>query len=101
MYQRIQDLCHESGTTITALCKKITGSSGNLSTWRNGNIRPEWLSAISDELDVSVDYLLGKTPIKIRLESLNEEEQEFILLLKERDPDFRKSYLELLKASKK
>ncbi len=59
MYQRIQDLCHKNGTTITALCKKITGSSGNLSTWRKGNIRPEWISAISDEFKVSVDYLFG------------------------------------------
>lgn len=98
MYQRIKELCQENGTNITALCLKITGSKGNLSTWKNGNIRPEWLSAISDEFNVSVDYLVGKTPVKIRIESLTEEEQEFIELMKNRSPEFRRNYLGLLKA---
>lgn len=101
MYQRIQELCKEHNTTISALCKKITGSPGNLSTWKGGNIRPEWLAAISDEFGVSVDYILGKTPVKERFSDLPEDEQEFISIMKEADPDYRKSLLELLKKSKK
>ena len=101
MYQRIRSLCQENGTTITALCVKITGSKGNLSTWKNGNIRPEWLSAISDEFGVSTDYLLGKTTVRIRSEDLSEEEQEFIQLLGKHTPEFRKHYLDLLKSYKK
>ncbi len=100
MYQRIQSLCRENGTTITALCLKITGSRGNLSTWKNGNIRPEWLSAIADEFGVSTDYLLGKTTVRIRPEDLSEEEQEFIQLLGKQTPEFRKQYLALLKSYK-
>ena len=100
MYQRIQSLCQENGITITALCVKITGSKGNLSTWKNGNIRPEWLSAISDEFGVSTDYLLGKTSVRIRTEDLSEDEQEFIQLLGKHTPEFRKNYLALLKSYK-
>lgn len=100
MYKRIQSLCQENGTTITALCVKITGSRGNLSTWKNGNIRPEWISAISDEFSVSTDYLLGKTTVRIRSEDLSEEEQEFIQLLGKHTPEFRKQYLALLKSYK-
>ena len=100
MYQRIQSLCQENGITITALCVKITGSKGNLSTWKNGNIRPEWLSAISDEFGVSTDYLLGKTSVRIRTEDLSEEEQEFIRILEKHTPEFRKYCLALLKSYK-
>lgn len=60
---RIQELCDKKGTNITALCKEITGSSGNLPTWKKGNIRTDYLSKIADYFDVSTDYLLGKTDI--------------------------------------
>lgn len=100
LYERLQKLCKENGTSVTALCQKITGSSGNLSTWKNENLRPEWLAAISDEFGVSVDYILGKTPVKERFSDLPEDEQEFISLMRQADPDYRKSLLDVLKKSK-
>lgn len=56
--ERIEKLCEFHGTTITALCKEITGSSGNLSTWRKDNIRPLWLREICKKFQVSGDYIL-------------------------------------------
>ena len=58
IYERIKSLCEKDGTNITALCKKITGSTGNSETWKKGNIRSNSLILISQEFSVSIDYLL-------------------------------------------
>lgn len=63
--EKIKNLCVKNGTSITALCKQITGSSGNLPTWKSGNIRNEHLIQIAELFNVSIDFLLGrveKTP---------------------------------------
>lgn len=60
MYKMLQDLCKERGTNITKLCESVTGSSGNLSTWKKGYMRSDYLSKVADYLDCSVDYLLGR-----------------------------------------
>jgi len=61
MFERIKTLCLENGLTVTELCKQVTGSSGNLPTWKKGNINPVSLVKIADYFHVSVDYLLGRT----------------------------------------
>ncbi len=61
MFERIKTLCLENGLTVTELCKQVTGSSGNLPTWKKGNINPVSLVKIADCFHVSVDYLLGRT----------------------------------------
>ena len=61
MFERIRNLCMENGLTVTELCKQVTGSSGNLPTWKKGNIKSESLCKIADYFNVSVDYLLGRT----------------------------------------
>lgn len=58
IYERIREICEQKGTTITAICKKITGNPGNLSTWKKGNIRTDYLIGIAQELHCSIDYLL-------------------------------------------
>lgn len=62
MYEIIKQLCQQNGTTITALCEQITGSKGNLATWKKGNIRTDYLKKISEYFNVSTDYLLGNEP---------------------------------------
>lgn len=61
MYKKIQELCKLRGTNITNLCEQVTGSTGNLSTWKKGYMRSDYLSKAADILDCSVDYLLGRT----------------------------------------
>lgn len=60
MYSRLETLCNEKKISITALCVKVTGSSGNLSTWKKGYMRSDYLSKCADYLGCSVDYLLGR-----------------------------------------
>lgn len=61
MYKRLQLLCKEKGTNITHLCEEVTGSSGNLSTWKKGYMRSDYLSKVADILECSTDYILGRT----------------------------------------
>lgn len=61
MFERLRELCIENGIAVTDLCKQITGSSGNLPTWKKGNIKADTLVKIADYFHVSVDYLLGRT----------------------------------------
>ena len=61
MYELIEKLCKEKGISPTSLCVQITGSRGNLPTWKKGNINPVSLTKIADYFNVSVDYLLGRT----------------------------------------
>lgn len=56
--EKLEALCKENNTTLTALCKEITGSSGNLPTWKKDNIRPEWLRKICLKFNITSDYLL-------------------------------------------
>jgi len=61
MYDLLLRLCKEKGISITNLCVEITGSRGNLTTWKKGNINSIVLSKIADFFEVSADYLLGRT----------------------------------------
>lgn len=60
MYSRLEALCAEKKISITALCVKVTGSGGNLATWKKGYMRSDYLSRCADILGCSVDYLLGR-----------------------------------------
>ncbi|MDR0571088.1 MAG: hypothetical protein LBG71_07730 [Clostridiales Family XIII bacterium] len=59
LYEKIERLCKENGTTITALCKEITGSTGNLSTWKKDRFWANALANICIKFNVSADDLLG------------------------------------------
>ena len=40
MYELIKSLCIKNGISITYLCEHVTGSKGNLQTWKKDNIKP-------------------------------------------------------------
>ena len=61
IYKRVDKLCKDKGVNISNLCIEIAGSSGNLSTWKKGNIRNDYLVKIAEKFEVSTDYLLCKT----------------------------------------
>lgn len=81
MYERIQILCEQNGTTITKLCILITGSSGNLNTWKKGYMRTDYLKKIADYFNVSTDYLLTGEE-KSSLPDLTENEQRILDIFK-------------------
>lgn len=60
MYEIIEKLCREKGISITNLCKQVTGSSGNLTTWKKGYMRSDYLKKVADILEVSTDQILDR-----------------------------------------
>lgn len=55
-------LCEENNTKPNAVAKTIGVSSATCTKWKNGTIpNGETLLKLADYLDVSVDYLLGRT----------------------------------------
>ena len=58
IFERIEELCKQNSTTVTALCKEITGSSGNLTTWKKDIIKTPWLISICKKFKVSADFIL-------------------------------------------
>lgn len=63
MINRIFELMAEKSLKSKDLAEGIGISTGNISDWKVGRAKPsiEALSKIADFLDVSVDYLIGRT----------------------------------------
>lgn len=60
-YVAFDKLCKENGTTATAIALKLGLSKGNTSSWKKGgNPSAETLIKIADELNCTVDVLLGR-----------------------------------------
>lgn len=64
MYSRIDQLCKENDTNITAMCRLLDISRSTLSELKSGRTKTlsaEYAAKISQHFHVTVDYLLGKT----------------------------------------
>ena len=60
-YVTFDKLCKENGTTATAVALKLGLSKGNTSSWKKGgNPSADILIKIADELNCTVDVLLGR-----------------------------------------
>ncbi|MBS6444530.1 MAG: helix-turn-helix transcriptional regulator [Ruminococcus sp.] len=58
-------ICIEQGTKPNPVAKQIGVSSSTVTSWKNGGIpNGETLLKLADYLNVSVDYLLGRTTEK-------------------------------------
>lgn len=89
MIDRLEELCIKNGISLTALCKEITGSSGNLPTWKKNRIRSDWLQAICIKFNISSDYLLGlSSDVNLKV-SLSKEEQDVLNRFNRLTEDFR------------
>lgn len=78
MYDRLKQLCSEKNTTITKLCEIVTGSGGNLATWKKGYMRSDYLMKAAEHLDVTSDYLLGLDTEPNRKTPLSEDKQRLL-----------------------
>lgn len=87
--EKLEVLCIQNGTTLTALCKEITGSSGNLPTWKKDKIRPDWLREICLKFNISSDYLLDLPAPNTKVADLTQDEQNTLLRFKRLNPDYQ------------
>lgn len=89
MIELLDEICVKNGTSLTALCKEITGSSGNLPTWKKDRIRSDWLRAICIKFNISSDYLLGLTSDSSLNASFSKEEREALNRFNRLNSDYR------------
>ena len=67
MYSKIEQLCKENNTNITAMCRLLDISRSTLSELKAGRTKTlsaEYTTKIASYFQVSVDYLLGKSQQK-------------------------------------
>lgn len=62
LYKRIDSICKENGTNVTALCKKAgvgRATLSELNAGRTKTLNADTVTKLAAALGVSVDYLLG------------------------------------------
>ncbi|MBO7170108.1 MAG: hypothetical protein J6W28_02910 [Clostridia bacterium] len=63
-FEIFKNLCSTNQTTPTTVVKELGLSSSSATSWKQGKVPHHGtLIKIADYFDVSVDYLLGNTPI--------------------------------------
>lgn len=81
-WNRLLELCAEKGTTPTAVVKALGISGGSVTKWKNGTIpNGTTMLKLANYLNVSVDYLSGKSNNKT--EPIASEDDELAAYLEE------------------
>lgn len=65
MYGKIEQLCFQYNTTVTALCRQLGISRSTLSELKSGRTKTlsaDYAAKIADYFGISIDFLLGKNP---------------------------------------
>lgn len=78
MYKKLQNLCNQKGTNISTLCREVTGSPGNLATWKKGYMRSDYLAKAADILDCTTDYLLDREKSEVTNTCITSSEQKVL-----------------------
>lgn len=78
-YAIFTELCNAHGTTPTALTLKLGLSKGNASSWKKGgNPSVDVLIRLADELNCTVDLLLGRKEIISPIENLSDDKKKLL-----------------------
>lgn len=100
LYQKIQNLCHEKGFTISNLSSNIQNlsvSKGAISMWKNGAVpRSETIKKIADYFGVPVEYFYDNETKVPTGETLTDDEKQLLSIF--RDLPLRKRAELVLKA---
>lgn len=78
-YVVFSELCSKQNTTPTALTLKLGLSKGNANSWKKGgNPSVDVLIKLADELNCTVDLLLGRHQEKLDAQELSTDEQRLL-----------------------
>lgn len=66
-YERLRSVCEEKGKKITTVVVNCGGNKGSIASWKKGTV-PNYtiIEKLAEELDVSVDFLVGKEEVNIQ-----------------------------------
>ncbi|EAE6190761.1 TPA: helix-turn-helix transcriptional regulator [Listeria monocytogenes] len=71
-FERVKKISDEQGIPISRLEDDLGFGKNSLYTWKKSSPSTDKLQKVADYLNVSVDYLLGRTDIKNPLEGLED-----------------------------
>ena len=61
-YEKLNQLCKDNNTSITALLKYLNLSTSKGTAWKNGSVpNGDTLVKLADYFDCSIDYLMCRT----------------------------------------
>ena len=84
-WNRFIEICKERGTTPTAVVKALKISIGSVTKWKNGSIPTDTtMLKLADYLDVSTEYLSGKSNDKNKPTAEDDELNEYLEELRSR-----------------
>ncbi len=99
--ERLKQLREAKGLTQLRLAMELNVSQATISGYEIGKAVPpaEMLVKLADVLDISVDYILGRTDIKstLRASELNEQEAEILAILRKQPQDKRTFVYDMIK----
>ena len=88
-WERLVELCHEKGTTPTAVVKQLGIGAGSVTKWKKGSSpRGTTLLKLSEYFGVSADYLLGISNNKNKTYTEDDDLTEYLEELRNR-PEMR------------
>lgn len=66
-YERLRSVCEEKDKKITTVVVNCGGNKGSIASWKKGT-KPNYtiIEKLAEELDVSVDFLVGKEEVDIQ-----------------------------------
>lgn len=98
--ERLKKLREARHMTQLQLGMKLNVVQETISAYEIGRTEPnlETLSRLADELDTSVDYILGRTELPLALKSsdLNEKELNLLRIFKTLSPEMQDKALQML-----
>ena len=75
-YDRLKKVCKLKGTTVSKMLADLSMSTSSTGSWKKGMLpKGEALKAISEYLNISVDYLLFGD---VRFTPITDDEREFL-----------------------
>lgn len=108
MLKNLKWLRKETGISQQALGNAVGVSQQSINKYENHNIEPDidTLIRIADHFETSVDFLIGHTDIRRRIEpcysyTLNEEEQKFMTYYRNLSSVQRSAILKLMESYEK
>ena len=103
-YEQLKKACDFSGIKMTPLLKELNIGTGNIASWKKGKTPGgDILKAISERLNVSIDFLTGTDDISVLIEkekAVQETASEMDDLTDEERKEVIK-YIEYIKSKRK
>ncbi|WP_099974482.1 helix-turn-helix domain-containing protein [Lactobacillus terrae] len=94
-FDRVKKIAKERGYTLQQLAEKAELGTNSIYHWKTKTPSTENLSKVADVLNVSIDYLLGKTDTKSKNKTVEITDDDVLMTFEGKEVS--KEYREIIK----